>query len=100
MDAQTGCLLAAWSALHIIGLVAAVISRCAVDGRIGRLNNLLLCVAFLAIAGLAALQVANTFPLSLLSALTLGLMVIAAVYEFRPEPENRVLTKVLAAYDC
>lgn len=99
MEAQELWLAAGWAVLHLIGVTAALISRWSVTKRTAFANQFVFVFAFVAIATLAAIQTAEGFHLSLLSATTLGVMVLAAVFESHPQTENRVLTEVLAAYE-
>lgn len=77
--------IAAWFALHLGGLLLAWLSRLSINRRADQATQFLLTASFCAIALLAAMQLGHEYQLSLLSATTLGMMVIAAVYDGRPE---------------
>ena len=74
--------LAAWSALHIGALLAVCLSRLAVGARVSAALQLLATAGFFSIAGLAVVACfsgGDQSRLWILSGLSLGAMVIAAV---------------------
>ncbi|MEM1303707.1 MAG: hypothetical protein AAGG46_02365 [Planctomycetota bacterium] len=83
----------------MIGLAAAWVSRWSIGRRLTQANRVLLCIAFFAIAMLAALHAVSGFRPSLLSAATLAVMAVGAVLDCKADRDDQVLTRVMAAYE-
>lgn len=99
MMMHDGFPVAAWAAAHLAALTVAVLSRLALSSRAQGTMRVALALGMLLVAGIA---LTTDFTDSLAwvgSSATLGLMVVAAVWEPIRQPHDPVLVRLLAAHD-
>ncbi|MEM6329954.1 MAG: hypothetical protein AAF790_06870 [Planctomycetota bacterium] len=98
MDLPETLPLVAWVTVHVGGIVAAVLSRLQIGAGLGHTLQCLTAIGFLSIALLAAsalLTGGDQLRLVVLSAGSLGTMVVASVVEARYEPADPTLAAFL-----
>lgn len=98
MDSPDSLPLAAWAALHLAGLAAALISRLDLGARTDVAVQVLTATSFCVITWLAVCSMragGDQFRLWVLSAGALVIMVVAAVIESRRETIDPTLARFL-----
>lgn len=95
MDAHPALFLGGWTAAHALAIAIALLCRMSLGPRSQALLQLALPVGIVLVAGLA-LATDGTAPLAwVISAGTLGLMVVAAVWEPIAPPSDPVLMRLI-----
>ena len=99
MELHDGLPVAAWAVAHAAGIGIALFSRLSLARRAQAASRLALVVGVVAVAGIALTTDLTASLAWVASAATLGVMVVAAVWEPLPTPHDPMLVRLLAAHD-
>lgn len=99
MEMHDGIPVAAWVLAHAAGIGLALFSRLALEGPAQRASQFALSVGLIAVAGIALATDLTASLAWVASAATLGVMVIAAVWEPIHHPHDPMLVRILAGQD-
>lgn len=100
MDWIEGPPLTLWAMAHAAGIVVALLSRLRLDGRLHTLARFSLPVVLLAVGAIAFAATDSASLAWVVSGATLGVMVIASVWEpldGRPDP---TLARLISAHEA